>query len=102
MSFYASVAVRKEAVSGHVAYVRWGLAERGVPGWVSDPVTAAVSEVIEAIKAGIEVETVISVDGLSVASRPVRMLTDDDGREHLASVPMPSSTLHTIFDLPEF
>lgn len=101
MSFYAIVAVRKEAVSGHVAYVRWGLAERGVPGWVSDPVTAAVSEVIEAIKAGIEVETVISVDGLSVASRPVRMLTDD-GREHLASVPMPSSTLHTIFDLPEF
>ncbi|CAB3717918.1 hypothetical protein LMG3458_03700 [Achromobacter deleyi] len=102
MSFYAIVAVRKEPVSGHVAYVRWGLAERGVPGWVSDPVTAAASEVIEAIKAGADVETMISVDGLSVASRPVRVLVDDDGREHLASVPAPSSTLHTVFDLPEF
>ncbi|MDZ5614814.1 DUF3892 domain-containing protein [Achromobacter xylosoxidans] len=102
MSFYAIVAVRKEAVTGHIAYVRWGLAERGVPGWVSEPVTAAASEVIEAIKAGADVETVVSVDGLSVASRRVRVLTDEDGREHLASVPAPSSTLHTLFDLPEF
>ncbi|WYX50683.1 carbohydrate isomerase [Achromobacter xylosoxidans] len=73
-----------------------------MPGWVSEPVTAAASEVIEAIKAGADVETVVSVDGLSVASRPVRVLTDEDGREHLASVPAPSSTLHTVFDLPEF
>ncbi|WP_241051639.1 carbohydrate isomerase [Achromobacter xylosoxidans] len=102
MSFYAIVAVRKEAVTGHVAYVRWGLAERGVPGWVSEPVTAAASEVIEAIKGGADVETVVSVDGLSVASRPVRVVTDQNGREHLASVPAPSSTLHTVFDLPEF
>lgn len=102
MSFYAIVAVRKEAASGHVAYVRWGLAERGVPGWVSEPVTAAASEVIEAIKAGADVETLASVDGVSVASRPLRVLTDDDGRERLASVPAPSSTLHTVFDLPEF
>lgn len=102
MSFYAIVAVRKDAVSGHIAYVRWGLAERGVPGWVSEPVTAAASEVIEAIRAGADVETLISVDGVSVASRAVRVLTDDDGREHLASVPVPSSTLHTVFDMPEF
>ena len=91
MSLYVIVAVRKEPVSGHVAYVRWGQAERGVPGWVTEPVTAAASEVIELIK-----------DGVSVASRPVRILVDDDGREHLVSAPMPSSTLHTLFDLPEF
>jgi hypothetical protein len=34
--------------------------------------------------------------------RPVRVLVDDDGREHLASAPVPSSTLYTLFDLPEF
>jgi hypothetical protein len=73
-----------------------------VPGWVTEPVTAAASEVIELIKGGAEVETAISLDGMSVASRPVRVLVDDDGREHLASVPVPSSTLHTLFDLPEF
>ncbi|MNT03344.1 hypothetical protein D3C72_1378720 [compost metagenome] len=96
------VAVRKESVSGHIAYVRWGQAVRGVPGWVTEPMTAAASEVIELIKDGAEVETAISVDGLTVASRAVRVLVDDDGREHLASVPVPSSTLHTLFDLPEF
>ena len=31
MSLYVIVAVRKEPLSGHVAYVRWGQAERGVP-----------------------------------------------------------------------
>ncbi|MNT39407.1 hypothetical protein D3C72_1756510 [compost metagenome] len=75
---------------------------RGVPGWVTEPMTAAASEVIESIKDGAEVETAVSVDGLTVASRAVRVLTDDNGREHLASVPVPSSTLHTLFDLPEF
>ncbi|MBC9903413.1 MULTISPECIES: hypothetical protein [Achromobacter] len=102
MSLYVIVAVRKEPVSGHVAYVRWGQAERGIPGWVTEPVTAAASEVIEAIKDGVEVETAISQDGMSVALRPVRVLVDDDGREHLASAPVPSSTLYTLFDLPEF
>ena len=52
MSLYVIVAVRKEPLSGHVAYVRWGQAERGVPGWVSEPVTAAASEVIELIRQG--------------------------------------------------
>ena len=52
--------------------------------------------------AGAEVETAFSVEGTSVASRPVRVLTDDEGRERLASAPAPSSTLHTLFDLPEF
>lgn len=102
MSLYVIVAVRKEPLSGHVAYVRWGQAERGVPGWVSEPVTAATSEVIELIRQGAEVETAFSVEGTSVASRPVRVLTDDEGRERLASAPAPSSTLHTLFDLPEF
>ncbi|KRC85801.1 hypothetical protein D3C87_375310 [compost metagenome] len=102
MSLYVIVAVRKEPVSGHIAYVRWGQAVRGVPGWVTEPMTAAASEVIESIKDGAEVETAVSVDGLTVASRAVRVLTDDNGREHLASVPVPSSTLHTLFDLPEF
>ena len=69
---------------------------------VTEPVTAAASEVTELIKDGVEVETAISQDGMSVASRPVRGLVDDDGREHLVSAPMPSSTLHTLFDLPEF
>ena len=102
MSLYVIVAVRKEPVSGQVAYVRWGQAVRGVPGWVTEPMTAAASEVIEVIKDGAEVETAISVDGLTVASRAVRVLVDEVGREHLASVPVPSSTLHTLFDLPEF
>lgn len=102
MSLFVIVAVRKEPVSGRIAYVRWGQAERGVPGWVTDPVTAAASEVIEVIKEGAEVESAISVDGMSVAARPVRVLVDEVGREHLASVPVPSSTLHTLFDLPEF
>ena len=102
MSLYVIVAVRKEAMSGHIAYVRWGQAVRGVPGWISEPTTAAASEVIELIKEGAEVETAISVDGLTVASRAVRVLVDAGGREHLASVPVPSSTLHTLFDLPEF
>ncbi|QVQ27555.1 carbohydrate isomerase [Achromobacter deleyi] len=102
MSLYVIVAVRKEPVSGHIAYVRWGQAVRGVPGWVTEPMTAAASEVIELIKEGADVETAVSVDGLTVASRAVRVLVDDDGREHLASVPVPSSTLHTLFDLPEF
>ncbi|WAI80829.1 MULTISPECIES: carbohydrate isomerase [Achromobacter] len=102
MSFYVIVAVRKEPVSGHITYVRWGQAERGVPGWVTEPGTASASEVIDAIKAGVDVETAISVDGTSVALRPVRVLVADDGRELLASVPAPSSTLHTLFDLPEF
>jgi len=75
---------------------------RGVPGWISEPTTAAAAEVIELIKEGAEVETAISVDGLTVASRAVRVLVDAGGREHLASVPVPSSTLHTLFDLPEF
>jgi hypothetical protein len=101
MSLYVIVAVRKEA-TGHIAYVRWGQAVRGVPGWISEPTTAAASEVIELIKEGAEVETAISVDGLTVASRAVRVLVDTGGREHLASVPAPSSTLHTLFDLPEF
>jgi hypothetical protein len=102
MSLYVIVAVRKEPVSGHIAYVRWGQAVRGVPGWVTEPMTAAASEVIDLIKDGADVETAVSVDGLTVASRAVRVLVDDDGREHLASVPVPSSTLHTLFDLPEF
>ncbi len=102
MSLYVIVAVRKESVSGHVAYVRLGQAVRGVPGWISEPMTAAASEVVELIKGGAEVETAISVDGLTVASRAVRVLVDDDGREHLASAPVPSSTQHTLFDLPEF
>ncbi|MGE6918512.1 carbohydrate isomerase [Achromobacter kerstersii] len=102
MSLYVIVAVRKEPVSGQIAYVRWGQAERGVPGWVTEPVTAAASEVIDVIKDGVDVETAISVDGMRVALRPVRVLVDGDGREHLASVPVPSSTLHTLFDLPEF
>lgn len=102
MSLYVIVAVRKEPVSGHIAYVRWGQAVRGVPGWVTEPMTAAASEVIDVIKDGADVETAVSVDGLTVASRAVRVLVDDDGREHLASVPVPSSTLHTLFDLPEF
>ena len=102
MSFYVIVAVRKEPISGHIAYVRWGQAERGVPGWVTEPVTASASEVIDVIKEGADVETAISVDGTSVALRPVRVLTTDDGYELLASVPVPSSTLHTLFDLPEF
>ena len=63
MSLYVIVAVRKEPLSGHVAYVRWGQAERGVPGWVSEPVTAAASEVIELIRQGAEVETAFSVEG---------------------------------------
>ncbi|CAB3696616.1 MULTISPECIES: hypothetical protein [Achromobacter] len=102
MSFYVIVAVRKEPVTGHIAYVRWGQAERGVPGWVTEPVTASASEVIDVIKDGADVETAISVDGTSVALRPVRVLRTDDGSELLASVPAPSSTLHTLFDLPEF
>ncbi|MGV2862174.1 carbohydrate isomerase [Achromobacter sp. ESBL13] len=102
MSFYVIVAVRKEPISGHIAYVRWGQAERGVPGWVTEPVTASASEVIDVIKDGADVETAFSVDGTSVALRPVRVLTTDDGHELLASVPVPSSTLHTLFDLPEF
>ncbi|QYJ19421.1 DUF3892 domain-containing protein [Achromobacter sp. ES-001] len=102
MSFYVIVAVRKEPISGHIAYVRWGQAERGVPGWVTEPVTASASEVIDVIKEGADVETAISVDGTTVALRPVRVLTTDDGHELLASVPVPSSTLHTLFDLPEF
>ncbi|WP_454669282.1 carbohydrate isomerase [Achromobacter kerstersii] len=102
MSLYVIVAVRKEPVSGQIAYVRWGQAEPGVPGWVTEPVTAAASEVIDVIKDGMDVETAISVDGMRVALRPVRVLVDGDGREHLASVPVPSSTLHTLFDLPEF
>lgn len=102
MSLHVIVAVRKEPFSGHIAYVRWGQAERGVPGWVTEPVTAAASEVIDVIKDGGDVETAFSVEGTSVALRAVRVLVDDDGREHLASVPVPSSTLHTLFDLPEF
>ncbi|KOF54163.1 MULTISPECIES: hypothetical protein [unclassified Achromobacter] len=100
-SLYVIVAVRKEPISGHVAYVRVGQAERGAPGWISEPVTAAASEVIDLIKQGMDVETAFS-EGVTVARRAVRVLVDDDGCERLVSAPAPSSTLHTVFDLPEF
>ena len=50
MSLYVIVAVRKEPLSGHVAYVRWG--PSAACRLVSEPVTAAASEVIELIRQG--------------------------------------------------
>ena len=102
MSLYVIVAVRKGAAQRPCGLCALGQAERGVPGWVSEPVTAAASEVIELIRQGRKWRRHSASRGTSVASRPVRVLTDDEGRERLASAPAPSSTLHTLFDLPEF
>lgn len=102
MRMYVIVAIRKNSISQYVERVFWGEAESGQAGWTSPPVEASAAEVIGAIERGEHVETALSIDGIEVASRGVRVLIDREGQKFLGSVPTGGCRALALFDLPQF
>lgn len=102
MATYVIAAVRMDERNKRVTDVMWGRANPTTNGWESDPASWPVIAVVDAIKSGDTVVTVLQTGGFTVAGPAVEVTEDERGVESIRTVEDQRTKGPTLDDLPEF